>query len=133
MRHRENTFNFSSSCKLVQALRVPRLTHFQRDVHEHLIITSTINLKDFRTVRMSVMTIFWNICRPNSLYKRSSESYRLTSMKSPSGSKARQASRSFLYGDIKLAMQITPASAKSFATSPINGKWDKMSLMQEIV
>lgn len=41
-----------------------------------------------------------------------------TSINSPSGSNARQASRSLLYGEIKLAMQMTPASAKSFATSP---------------
>lgn len=40
-------------------------------------------------------------------------------MKSPSGSSSRQASRSTLYGDIRLAMQIMPASANSFATSPI--------------
>lgn len=31
---------------------------------------------------------------------------------------ARQFSRSFLYGDIRLAIHIKPASAKSFATSP---------------
>lgn len=41
-----------------------------------------------------------------------------TSMKLESGKSARQESRSFLYGEIKLAMQIKPASAKSFATSP---------------
>lgn len=42
----------------------------------------------------------------------------LASIKFASGNIARQASRSFLYGDIKLAIQIKPASAKSFATSP---------------
>lgn len=39
-------------------------------------------------------------------------------MKFSSGNIARQASRSFLYGDIRLAIHIKPASAKSFATSP---------------
>lgn len=46
-------------------------------------------------------------------------------MKSPSGSKARQASLSFLYGDIKLAMQIIPASANNLATSPMYYKQNK--------
>lgn len=41
-----------------------------------------------------------------------------TSIKLESGSRARHASRSLLYGDIKLAMHMIPASAKSFATSP---------------
>lgn len=50
-----------------------------------------------------------------------SESFRakLASIKLSSESIARQASRSFLYGDIKLAMHINPESANSFATSPI--------------
>lgn len=43
-----------------------------------------------------------------------------TSMKAPSGNKARHAARSFRKGDIRLAIQINPASAKSFATSPGN-------------
>ena len=42
----------------------------------------------------------------------------LASIKLASGNIARHASRYFLYGDIRLAMQIKPASAKSFATSP---------------
>lgn len=41
-------------------------------------------------------------------------------MKAPSGNKARHAARSFRKGDIRLAIQINPASAKSFATSPGN-------------
>lgn len=39
-------------------------------------------------------------------------------MKSPSGNSARHAARSFMYGEIRLAMQMTPESAKSLATSP---------------
>ena len=41
-----------------------------------------------------------------------------TSMNEDMGSKFRHALRSLLYGDIRLAMQIRPASANSFATSP---------------
>lgn len=47
-----------------------------------------------------------------------------TSIKLASGISARHASRSLLYGDIKLAIQMMPASAKSFATSPT--KTEKM-------
>jgi hypothetical protein len=46
----------------------------------------------------------------------------LASIKLASGSNARQASRSFLYGDIRLAIQIKPASEKSFATSAVINK-----------
>lgn len=42
----------------------------------------------------------------------------LASIKLGSCNIARHASRSFLYGDMRLAMQISPASANSFATSP---------------
>ena len=43
----------------------------------------------------------------------------LTSIKLPSDNNARQASRSLLYGDIKLAIHTRPASANNFATSPV--------------
>ena len=42
----------------------------------------------------------------------------LASTKLGSCNIARHASRSSLYGDMRLAMHISPASAKSFATSP---------------
>lgn len=42
-----------------------------------------------------------------------------TSINDESGIIARQASLSFMYGEIKLAIQMTPASANNFATSPV--------------
>lgn len=53
----------------------------------------------------------------------------VTSIKSPSGSIARQASRSFLKGDIKLAIHITPESAKSLATSPIGHEINGLTIL----
>ena len=55
---------------------------------------------------------------PNYVYYLDHQNKNITSIKSPFESSALHASLSFWDGDIKLVMQITPASAKSFATSP---------------
>lgn len=108
--------------QLVRACKVPwdPLTHKLSMAHPYTPAISNLYFN------------LWYKLQRKTKFQRSGDK---TSIKSPSGSRFRQASRSFLNGDIKLAMQITPASAKSFATSPVYQKivdWTKWNESAQI-
>ena len=82
------TFDFSSSCKLVEALRISILTYIKWHIHEHLRNVSYVSSLLATGSCLFVTTLVIT----NQTYPSIKSD---TSIKSPSANSARQASRSF--------------------------------------